>query len=114
MPHGAHVRRIQLLCDVCEQTKEPLNRLNVSICKDCAHPKRVRVFFQCCGIRLDLSLQEAQKLFSLRGWNIWRTGVVLRFPKCPTCDKDQIAKPVVFNIHVSDSELEFASSVAQC
>ncbi len=107
-------KRAGFVCSVCERTEAPVDRLNVLICKNCAHPKRVRVYFQCCKIRLDLSLQDAQKLFSRGGMYIWRTGVNLRFKECPDCAENDMAQPDIFTIHVPDSELEFSSSVAQC
>lgn len=109
MRQDGRVERKDRLCDVCQRDK-PNDRSNLFICRDCAHPKRVRVYYQCCGLRLDLSLQEARNLFSKAGMDIWRTGVVLRFIECPHCVQDELSAPnMLITLHVPDSELEFYS-----
>lgn len=113
MPHDGRVERGNRLCDVCERVDASKVRSIFYLCRECAHPKRVRVYFQCCKRRLDFSLEEARNFYGKYGVDIFRTGLILRYRECPDCAKDEITHPDVFNLHVPDTELEFASSVAQ-
>lgn len=112
MPHDGKTDPKGLLCDVCERDGEPEDRSRVFICKACADPKRVRLYFQCCKKRVDLSLQEARNFYSQYGIDIFRTGLVLRYRECPDCAKNDVPPFDTFNIRVPNHELEFSSSVA--
>ncbi len=101
-----------IFCDVCESDRPPFDKSHVNICTWCIHPKRVRVYYQCCGSRLDLSLQEARKLFAKAGVMIWRTGIVIRFDKCPKCSDGNGIPPICFTGDYMDSEREIHCSAA--
>lgn len=82
------------LCSVCDgrRTQAP-----IILCADCAAPTRVRTYCSSCEVRLDLSLEAAQKLFEKFGLMIAHPGVTLRFPDgCPDCRGEECSAPEVY------------------
>jgi len=82
-------------CAVCQNGKTDGVAF---LCTQCAHPDRVRTYCTGCGHRLDLSLEKAQKLFSLAGLSITRTGIVFLYNHCPVCSPEAYETPVSFSV----------------
>ena len=83
-------------CAVCENGK---TESVVFLCTECVHPDRVRTYCSGCGDRLDLSLEEAQTLFSHAGLSITKTGLVFRFIRCPMCSPGNTSLECSFTVH---------------
>ncbi len=113
MSQGSPKKNKGFTCDVCENKNPPLNASHVTICRECADPKLIRVYHSCCGLRADLTLEQMRKFFETET-GVFRTGLVLRFKTCPHCGGDDCysTKPDIFNIHVPDSELEYFPPLA--
>jgi hypothetical protein len=82
------------LCSVCDgrRSQEP-----IILCSDCVHPHRVHTYCALCNVRLQLTLEEAQALFSHFNLVPLRAGVTLLFHAgCPRCRQDRCGPPKIY------------------
>ncbi len=82
------------LCSVCDGRRA---QSPIILCADCAHSDRVRTYCASCRVRLDLSLENASKLFEKFGLLIPHPGITLFFQDgCPHCRGEECSVPEVY------------------
>ena len=97
----------QVFCTVCDWDTFPPEETPVNICSLCVHPERVRSYCRTCHERLDFSLRAARLFFGLSKLNVWRTGIVLCFDGCLSCEKELATPPHIFYLEPSPTETQY-------